>query len=464
MKRYSFIFFIVVMVICNSIQIFPQGYTNPSTHYKTKTTQSGIEMSLDVKKDVPGLAVYYWDSVGSYPKDSTTVHVAPLLPNTKGIGTGQPPGCDGWCANDAYNAVLNTLSDSIERYPGHTSLHLILNPFYPAPVYDSQLEGLGASNYRSEVSLNPWHYLYAVPSELWLSWSYYFPTVYAGYDSWMSPTDPADTSGEGLIHQLHASQGHPQIEIWQYASPNPTYFSNRLLLRVYYGDANSPTEYYYTSGQYPIAGGQWMDFIEHVEWATDTTGLYELWCITGGDTTKVFTYKGPNAYSDPEDGNPPYGGTPKLGIYHYCWHTKNPVYAKGFEAVTGLSQMELYLGPVSMIYNLPGQYDSNGFNDVYLGPSVPVDTIEPTNFISGPSQENALTVFPNPVKDKIFLSFGMANKGLAKLYDAEGNKLFESAVDDGSFIDVSLYPQGVYILYFKSVNKVTFKKIIKIDH
>lgn len=462
MRNYTIVFIIAFLVIYISSESFSQ------------INVIGNKMMIPSAKaaTIPGLAIYYWDSVGTYPHDSTNVHVAPLLPHTRGIGSGQPPGCDGWCANDAYNAVLNTISDSIERYPGHMSLHLILNPFFPAPVYDAQLGGMGASNFRSEVSLNPWHYQYEVPSEFWLAWSYYFPTLYSGYDPWMSPTHPNDTSGEGLIHQLHASQGHPQIEIWQYASPNPTFFSNRLLLRVYYGDENSPTEYYYTSGQYPIVAGQWMDFIEHVEWATDTTGLYELWCITGGDTTKVFTYKGPNAYSNPRDGNPSYGGTPKLGIYHYCWHTKNPVYAEGFEAATGLTKMELYLGPVSMIYNTPGNYDTNGFNDVYLGPSLPTDTSivpidtspELTNIISKVQQDDIITVYPNPVRNKLYLSFGKTTKSIAKLYDCNGNKIFESVVVNGSYIDLTKYPFGVYILGIESEGIIKYKKIVKLEN
>jgi len=321
--------------------------------------------------NIPGLVTYYWDNVGTFPAvvwttQGGTSYTTPTLPNTLGtpLNNGQPSSTSGWNANCGYSNDLNTISTTIERYTGHPSLHLILNPFSPAipqGMDDTQVTGgQGYANSRSEVYLTPFHYQYPVPSEMWLSWSYYFPTLSSVFDPYVDPNYPAsDNSAEGLIHQLHAGMGSPVISLWMHAS-----WGNEIVLTILWGDANNPSEFATgaTGGKYPLVAGQWMDFVEHVQWATDGTGLYELWCTVGGVTTKLFSHNGPNTFSNPEDGNSPYGGTPKLGIYHWFWHTGSPDQAN--ESISaGCSQLEEYLGPVRMITRNAGNYDTNGYND-----------------------------------------------------------------------------------------------------
>lgn len=327
---------------------------------------------------IKNLIIFYWDNVENFPivtwTTNPTQYNTPVLPNTLGIGYNTSTnistivsGSDGWHANCGYSNNLNTVSTSIERYAGHPSLHIILNPFSPAipqGMDDTQVSGgQGAANCRSEIALYPWHYQYQVPSEIWLGWSYYFPTLNSVFDPYVDINYPtSDNSAEGLIHQLQAGAGSPVISLWMHAS-----WGNEIVLTILYGDANNPNEYATGAigGKYLLVAGKWMDFVEHVQWAIDGTGVYELWCTVDGVTTKLFSYNGPTTFSNPEDGNSPYGGTPKLGIYHWFWHSNTMMQAnESLKAMSPQIQLEEYLGVVKFEYNLIGKYNSNGYNDV----------------------------------------------------------------------------------------------------
>jgi hypothetical protein len=337
------------------------------------TTSTYIDESKKHKRPilppdtVKNLITFYWDNVGTYPAVIWTVNPTdyntPVLSNTLGTPNISTivNGSDGWHANCGYSNNLNTISTSIERYAGHPSLHIILNPFSPTipqGMDDTQvIGGQGAANCRSEIALYPWHYLYKVPSEIWLSWSYYFPTLNSVFDPYIDPNYPTtDNSAEGLIHQLQAGDGSPVVQIWYHAS-----WGNEMVISGLYGDANNPQEWYLGT-KYPFVVGKWMDFIEHVQWSTESDGLYELWCIVNGDSTKLCTHNGANTFSNPEDGNPPYGGTPKLGIYHWFWHSDTAMQAnESLKAMYPQTQLEEYLGEVRFMYNLSGKYNNNGY-------------------------------------------------------------------------------------------------------
>lgn len=306
------------------------------------------------------MTTFYWDSVGTYPSNTSwtsgtsslpSTYNNPELPNSLGypLVTNFVTGSAGWEVDTGYNNTLNTVNTSIVRYPGRASLHFVVNPFtpvMPTGLWDSGVSGAGTTNYRSEIALDPWHYLYSVPSEFWLSWSYYFPTLNSVFDAYVDPNYPTtDNSAEGLIHQLHCGNGGPVVQLWVHAS-----WGNKLLLTILSGDEASPTEYAYNT-QYPLVAGQWMDFVEHVQWSTTSSGLYELWCTTGGTTTQLVSHTGANTYSNPEDGNGPYGGTPKFGIYHHVWHSLTNTFANSsLTAMSPQTQLEQYMGPVKFLY------------------------------------------------------------------------------------------------------------------
>lgn len=300
---------------------------------------------------IPGMVTYNWDNA-TFPQSAWQDNAN--IPNTGGFpsGTGHI-----WRTAVEYTNKINTVSTAIQRQPGHPSIHMICNPNTPAiPTAANP----SPSNFRSEIFLSPFHELIPVPSEQWISWSYYFPTDNSFFD--------ASSNGEGAIHQLHASNNSPVCELWHHGG-----WGNNLIVTNRFGDGKNQSEVAFNT-HYRIGSGHWVDFIEHVQWSTTSTGLYELWIIENGATTKVRTYNGPNTFSNPEDGNAPYGGTPKLGFYHFAWHgygdtsSDNNAIAnvKAYQA-TGGAQLESYIGPVR-IYNRPaGQYDANGYKYVNPG-------------------------------------------------------------------------------------------------
>ncbi len=334
-----FVLFLKLNVLGDTLNI-----TKP---YTNKIIDSGII--------IPELVTYFWDSVGKFPASEWRQNV--IIPHTTGtsVNNSQLMVTHAWETAVEYTNKINSVSPEYERYTGHPSLHLICNPYFPA-VPGTE----GPCNFRSEIFLTPFHYLIPVPSEQWISWSYYFPQTSSFFD--------ASADGEGAIHQLHASNNSPVVELWHHGS-----WGNNLIITIRYGDGIKQKEIAYNT-HYSIGAGHWVDFIEHVQWATDSAGLYELWITENGLTTKVRTYNGPNTFSNPEDGNNAYGGTPKLGFYHYAWHgygdikTGNAAIANvnAFMA-SGGKQLETYLGPVRIYNCSKGHYDTNGYNIVNPG-------------------------------------------------------------------------------------------------
>jgi hypothetical protein len=356
MKKALYIFFLIPSFL------FGQG---TYTHNKSQFKYKGKELIFNQVTPI----TFFWDNVGTFPavtwttgtSGSPSTYNTPVLPNSLGTYpylNSVNSSLVGWEAACGYANNLNTISTSIERYTGKASLHLILSPFSPTPIsgmYDSGISGQGAANYRSEICTSPFSTDLPSPSELWMSWSYYFPTLNAVFDPYADPNYPTtDSSAEGEIHQIFPTGAvHPSVMIWMHAS-----WGNNLIITLMSGLSTSGTEYAYNT-HYPLVAGQWMDFVEHIQWSSTSTGLYELWCTTGGVTTQLISHTGANAYSDLS-----FSGTPKLGIYHWWWHSLKARYAN--ESLTAMSpqtQLEEYLGPVKMIYRLPGNYlNASGFN------------------------------------------------------------------------------------------------------
>jgi hypothetical protein len=291
-----------------------------------------------VSNGIAGLVTYDWTGLtiptASYAWPSYSVDIVGSTGSP--ANNGQPTGSDGWHTNFEYNGSLAThgISDTQQRHTGKSSIHLDLYPY--TPTLPSGADGV--SNFRAEVALYPFHYLYPLKSELWLGWSYY------------SPTGMVDPVNEGAIHQLHASNSSPVIELWNYYP----WWGNNLTVSIRTGAVSSPTtNYVFTT--FALVANKWMDFVEHVIWDTDTTGRYELWATVDGVTSKIADYTGANTYSDPGDGNSPYGGTPKLGFYHYGWHSSSNTPADNSIAA-GCTHLETYIGSVKMIYRPVGNY------------------------------------------------------------------------------------------------------------
>lgn len=82
------------------------------------------------------------------------------------------------------------------------------------------------------------------------------------------------------------------------------------------------------------------------------------------------------------------------------------------------------------------QFALDDIRVITLQPAVGIDGIE----------VSALQLTPNPAQDYITLQGIGAEPQQAVLYSTAGVKLLEQTVTDGSLIDISHLPEGVYIL------------------
>jgi|GEM_PF-4462095 len=77
---------------------------------------------------------------------------------------------------------------------------------------------------------------------------------------------------------------------------------------------------------------------------------------------------------------------------------------------------------------------------------------------------NRMTLFPNPTKGVVRFEMGQPDGVLGhyKLFDLKGSLLMEGICESYAFdLDLSGYPNGVYLIEFQNKNKVYSNKIIK---
>ena len=84
------------------------------------------------------------------------------------------------------------------------------------------------------------------------------------------------------------------------------------------------------------------------------------------------------------------------------------------------------------------------------------DTID--NVVQIIGLQNSLTVFPNPVKDKLYIS-GIANETLVEVFSVDGRKLSEVVINSDTSLTFNLN-NGIYLLKMFSEGKTITKKIV----
>jgi S-formylglutathione hydrolase len=100
-----------------------------------------------------------------------------------------------------------------------------------------------------------------------------------------------------------------------------------------------------------------------------------------------------------------------------------------------------------------------------------VATEQNENFVSGSylltnlniESETGLRVFPNPVKDVLYIESPVESEFTVKILTMNGKEMFDRFSDCNNLrIDMSHYVPGLYMLIIKSENQIITKKIIKI--
>ena len=105
-----------------------------------------------------------------------------------------------------------------------------------------------------------------------------------------------------------------------------------------------------------------------------------------------------------------------------------------------------------------GSYSTNSFSNV-------VDIFDTTNAngINESSVKNCFTVWPNPVNDKLNISFDENSiVGTINIFAINGQKQSEIKLTENKMvIDVSTLSNGIYFLKFVNGSTVEIKKIVK---
>ena len=71
-----------------------------------------------------------------------------------------------------------------------------------------------------------------------------------------------------------------------------------------------------------------------------------------------------------------------------------------------------------------------------------------------------ITIYPNPTKNNILIKFTKLQRATIKIYNLFGKLLFEKNLSQNNIeIDLSLYPDGVYLIQLLQNNQIQNKKI-----
>ncbi len=222
-----------------------------------------------------------------------------------------------------------------------------LNPSVsPEPWCDDDNPG-DTTNFRAEISTRPWSACNPIGTEEWIGFSYKWGDDYI-----------VDIENPWLFWQCYPGQSstcYPNAVI-----PNPPlslivkddlpYYNNGVPgeILVHQSSLTDPTQHYSATGVVPTAG-QVHDFVIHVIWGDQNSGLLEIWI----DGVKVYTKQGATVFPQI-----PVGGNHKFGIYKWDWRTNAGISSS---AAIGITEMTAYMSNLRILTHLPGDplLDSN---------------------------------------------------------------------------------------------------------
>jgi hypothetical protein len=371
-------------------------YSNSNySSIQSSTTQSGGTGSYQVY-------LFSWNGIGTYVQGNWNYH--PDQPGTSGSPTFTYGGSGNRWGDNTNSFANNSMSTSVVRHAGQSSIHLIVDPLNPS-ISTNPPSNDTLTNYRSEIYLNPFDAWIPVGTEVWISWSYFYPYL----SSILDPShNLADPFSECVLRQWSPFMGDagPQIALVLnrgYATNLTDIIGNSVLIQnqswnnAYYWannlslSGNSTTAAGYNYGH--IVPGVWMDFVEHtiIDDTGSNGGCYQLWVTipptsTSGYPTNLVNPSTGHVYTDCQYSN--YSGTHlwynfndvpttrhsygsgvfKIGIYNggQGWHNTKASSSNGTDAYSVAAasisamqaqdpgnpgRMEVYIGPIRLEYN-----------------------------------------------------------------------------------------------------------------
>jgi len=98
------------------------------------------------------------------------------------------------------------------------------------------------------------------------------------------------------------------------------------------------------------------------------------------------------------------------------------------------------------INNGLNMYLTSGHNSVYELSQIKKITFKAISATSNLDSESYIQVFPNPVRNILFLKNAEQLSGIITIYTVDGRKILEKSYSQNEGLDVSSLSQGVYIL------------------
>jgi hypothetical protein len=88
-----------------------------------------------------------------------------------------------------------------------------------------------------------------------------------------------------------------------------------------------------------------------------------------------------------------------------------------------------------------------------LDPALPLNTLTP---------DEDVTIFPNPAKNEIVLTWTGLNKFNVSIYNSMGQELYSTSLfEHKNSLNISNLATGLYFLKISDTNKSTTKKLLK---
>lgn len=119
-----------------------------------------------------------------------------------------------------------------------------------------------------------------------------------------------------------------------------------------------------------------------------------------------------------------------------------------------------YLGGKRTYYSLP---NNPNYELGWISGS-PCDSLPHTDIIETSKHENEILIYPNPSNDLIYIrpTFSSMEEMNITFFNSLGQEVYRlESVQKAQTIDISIFKNGIYILYIKSAHRTVTHKIIK---
>jgi hypothetical protein len=189
----------------------------------------------------------------------------------------------GGSAGSIFNAGTAQF-DAIPAIQGNTVASVVTSPTYPgkfvASFVDNDTTGSGASHDSAGAYNSPAETHSAPGEDTYYGWSVYFPSSNSG--NWATNNDwnlflelmQSSPFCQGFQFGIDTQNSVTQPGVY-YDTVNPAIYGE--MMTDSNGVYGTYPQYRWEDSATTFPYDQWIGFVVHVKWASDTTGTFEIW-------------------------------------------------------------------------------------------------------------------------------------------------------------------------------------------